>query len=153
MMQKRFFVSSIFLLLIANLFLSCNNSTSSTSTEDAAANVDPAQLELEKKWIDLKEEYHTVMAGTFHPAEDGNFEPVKTMYGDLAEKAALWAEAPIPEKYSDKNFDESLSDLVKEAKAIGEKVENGATDEELSKALYNLHDVFHVIQGQCEDEH
>ena len=150
-MRIRSFLSFTLLLFGLSIVLSCNNQA--TDTEASATEGETAQMEVEKKWDELKEEYHTVMAGTFHPAEDGDLEPVKTMYDELAQKAKAWADAPLPEMHTGKNFDQSLAELVNSAEEIGDMVDMEASDEDLTKALFALHDIFHAIQGQCDDEH
>jgi hypothetical protein len=147
-MSIKSFSQLTFLIVSFIALISCNNQAA--QNEEAAGAVDNNQVEMEQQWDQLKETYHNAMAGTFHPAEDGDLKPVKAMYGELANTAAAWAAAPIPEKYADKNLNESLTTLVSEAKGIGELVQNQATDEEITQALYSLHDVFHAIKGECE---
>lgn len=150
MSSKSFLKLKVLFLAIFSL-AACNNQTG--QSEAKAETNDSGQREITEQWDQLMETYHNAMAGTFHPAEDGGLGPVKSMYEELTSSAEAWAEAPVPEKYADKNFDESFATLLKEAKGIGEMIQNQATDEELTKALYSLHDVFHTIKGQCEDEH
>ena len=102
---------------------------------------------------ELKEDYHGVMAATFHPAEEDNLEPLKAQYAALATKADLWNKADMPESLQEKGLDKSLQLLAKESKEIGKLIEEGATDEEIKAAIFALHDRFHEIQGKCDDEH
>lgn len=34
--------------------------------------------------------FHGVMSGTFHPAEEGKFEPIRTRSEEMVSKAELW---------------------------------------------------------------
>jgi hypothetical protein len=150
-MSTKSFLNLTFLFLGIFSMLACNNQAN--QTEASSATNDSNQTEISQEWDQLMERYHNAMAGTFHPAEDGDLDPVRSMYEELSRSAEAWAAAPIPEKHAGKNFDESLATLVKEAQGIGEMVQNQAADEELTKALNSLHDTFHAIKGQCEDGH
>ncbi len=48
-----------------------------------------------KAWKEL-DEYHSVMAKTFHPAEEGNLKPVMTRSGELVAKAVALQKAGNP---------------------------------------------------------
>lgn len=147
-MQTRNFWSLMMILMAGFAFTSCN---SNATTEEASSSSDQAAIE--KAFDDLKEDYHSVMAATFHPAEEGNLEPVKAQHTALATKADTWNKANLPESLKEKGLDKSLELLAKESKAISELIEKGATDEDIKTAIFALHDRFHEIQGKCEDEH
>ena len=44
-------------------------------------------------------EFHTVMSATFHPAEEGDFDPVKQRSGELVDKAASLVKSVVPAKF------------------------------------------------------
>lgn len=46
-------------------------------------------------WKEL-DEYHSVMAMSFHPAENGDLQPVMKNAADLAQKASLLQNRPSP---------------------------------------------------------
>ncbi len=107
------------------------------------------------EWQEQKE-YHAVMSKTFHPAEEGNFEPVKMRSAELAAKAVAWRKSEIPADVQDKKaVKKSLNTLCKESKKLNRSVKKGATNEELKTQLFALHDTFHTIVGLCnpKDEH
>lgn len=109
------------------------------------------QKEDQLTWEDAKEAYHEVMAGTFHPAEEGDFTPLRENYKGLAMKAKDWGTLSIPDNLSAKELKPLLDKLYVESKKIGKLVEEKATDEVLKKAIYDLHDVFHGIVGLCNE--
>ena len=103
-----------------------------------------------------KKDFHAVMSKTFHPAEEGNFEPVKMRSAELALKANAWRKSDIPADVQDKKaVKKSLNKLCKDSKKLNRSVKNGATNDELKIQLFALHDTFHTIVGLCnlQDEH
>jgi len=108
------------------------------------------------EWKEQKA-YHGVMAATFHPAEEGNFAPLKERSSDLAKKATAWGKSVYPAGYDKAAIAPILKKLVAESKAIDKKVKAGASNEELNKLITALHDRFHEIAEKCKagehDEH
>ncbi|MCB0497415.1 MAG: hypothetical protein KDC79_14835 [Cyclobacteriaceae bacterium] len=103
------------------------------------------------KWTELNE-YHEVMSKTFHPAENDNLEPLKTMANDLKMKADNLAKSKIPMEFDSKDIKKAVAQLKTDSKALYNQVESKASDEELKKSIYALHDVFHKIVGLCRNE-
>jgi hypothetical protein len=99
--------------------------------------------------------FHGVMSGTFHPAEEGNLEPIRTRSEEMVTKAEAWLKSTAPKEFDKPKVKELLVLLVKESKELDVMVKAKASDEELTKALTALHDRFHSIVGACknEDEH
>ena len=102
-------------------------------------------------WEDAKEAYHEVMAATFHPAEEGDFKPLREDYKGLAMKAKDWGSIAVPDKLSEKELKPMLEKLYMESQKLGKLVEAKASDEELKKGIFALHDVFHGIVGLCNE--
>ena len=102
-------------------------------------------------WPQLKE-FHKVMSQTFHPVEEGNFEPIKTRIGEMVEKANALVSNPIPAEFNNKKVKKACAKLAKDSKKLQAKITAGATDEEIKTSLSALHDVFHTIVGLCSDE-
>ncbi len=100
-------------------------------------------------WEEAKEAYHLVMAGTFHPAEEGDFKPLREQYKDLIKSAQAWNKMEIPEDLDKEKLKEKLKMLITESKGIGKLVDKSASDETLKTAIFALHDVFHDIVGLC----
>jgi hypothetical protein len=100
------------------------------------------------KWPKL-EDYHSVMAKTFHPAEEGNYKPIVENAGELAMLATALKKSKIPTEYQKPGVKESISALEKESKAIAKMVKKKANEEELKKAIFALHDRFHEVMEKC----
>lgn len=97
------------------------------------------------------DEYHKVMSKTFHPAEEGNLDPLKSNAADLAAKATLLKQSKIPADFKKEGIKQSVSLLEKESAALAKLVKNKKSDEELMKAITALHDRFHEIVGLCRE--
>lgn len=105
------------------------------------------------KWAEM-ETFHTVMAQTFHPVEEGKLEPIKTRSQEMLDKATAWKNSKAPEGYDQKAIKKSLSKLVKGSKELNKLVKTNATDAVIKEKISSLHDVFHEIMEKCEkDEH
>ena len=109
-----------------------------------------------KDWKEQKD-FHAVMSKTFHPAEEGNLQPIKMRSAELVAKAEAWKNSAMPAGVQDqKAVKKSLKQLVKGSKKLNNSVKKGASDAELVKQLTELHDVFHTIVGLCnakEEDH
>ncbi len=103
-------------------------------------------------WAELKA-YHTVMAATFHPAEDGNLEPVKQRSGELASVSKAWLQSKPPADFNKPAILEKLKLLQVESAALDTLISGKkATDADIKASLFKLHDRFHEIVGACRDE-
>ena len=137
---------ALFMPFLALLFLaSCGNTQAPAEQSESPQAGD----QVTKDWDAAKEAYHDVMSGTFHPAEEGNLEPLKTRYTELSSAAKKWAELPLPENLAGKGLEELLPKLVTESEAIGTVVTTGS-EEEITASITALHEVFHEIVGLCE---
>ncbi len=96
------------------------------------------------------DEYHKVMSKTFHPAEEGNLEPIKTYAAELAAKAKLLNQSAIPEAFHKPGIKELVIKLENESAALTQLVKAKKNDGVLKKAIYALHDRFHEIMGKCK---
>ena len=104
-------------------------------------------------WNELKA-FHTVMSQTFHPAEEGDFAPIKARSGELLEKALAWQASALPAEYQNvEDIETVLAALVEGSKRLDAKVSAGAKNEELAADLNALHNVFHKIVGLCKPGH
>jgi uncharacterized coiled-coil DUF342 family protein len=101
------------------------------------------------KWQEL-DAFHEVMSKTFHPAEEGKLEPIRSRSAEMVEKAIAWKNSTAPEGYDKTAVLENLKKLVKGAKEIDKMVKKNASDKELKEELSELHDVFHQIVEKCE---
>jgi uncharacterized coiled-coil DUF342 family protein len=113
--------------------------------------INPARAQQKAKWNEL-DAFHEVMSKTFHPAEEGKLEPIRSRSAEMLEKAIAWKNSTAPEGYDKTVVLENLKKLVKEAKEINKMVKKNASDKELKEELSELHDVFHEIVEKCEKE-
>lgn len=110
-----------------------------------------SQAQEKAKWKEM-EDFHTVMAATFHPSEEGKLDPIKKKSQEMVDKAVAWQRSTPPEGYDKNAVKSSLKKLVSGAKEINKLVKNNATDNVLKEKLSALHDVFHEIMEKCEKE-
>ncbi|MBL0356126.1 MAG: hypothetical protein IPP72_04225 [Chitinophagaceae bacterium] len=99
-------------------------------------------------WPEMKE-FHAVMSTTFHPAEEGNFAPLKEKAEQLFEAAKKWQKSEIPANFKPTETKEALQNLVIKCGAVKKAVEAKKNDEELRRLITEAHDVFHTIAGEC----
>ena len=109
------------------------------------------QAQEKPKWNEL-EAFHEVMSKTFHPAEEGKLEPIRSRSQEMVDKAVAWNSSSPPAGYDKNAVKKNLKKLVTGAKAINKLVQNKATDNEIKEQLSSLHDVFHEIVEKCEKE-
>ena len=96
------------------------------------------------KWKEM-EDFHQVMSQTFHPAEEGKLDPIKTRSGEMLDKAIAWKNSTAPEGYNKDAVKKSLKELVKGSKKLNKMVKESVPDASLTEKLSKLHDVFHEI--------
>ena len=103
-------------------------------------------------WTELKD-FHMVMAQTFHPMEEGKFDPIRQRSGEMLDKAKILAASKVPSSFSSPAISKALQDLVKGSADLDKLIKKKAKDDKIKTSLTALHDTFHVIQGLCSDEH
>ena len=103
------------------------------------------------KWPALKD-FHGVMSQTYHPAEEGNLEPIKTRSEELMNKAAALLKSDIPADFRTPAILASAEKLQKKTKALHKMVVAKAPDADITKSLTEAHDIFHEIVGLCTGE-
>jgi hypothetical protein len=110
-----------------------------------------ASAQEKKEWKEMHD-FHGVMGSTFHPAEEGNLDPIRKRSQEMVDKAVAWQNSNAPEGYDKKAVEKTLKNLVEGAKEIDKMVKAKATDKELVAKLSSLHDVFHEIMEKCRKE-
>ncbi len=103
-----------------------------------------------------KNDFHKVMSQTFHPAEEGDFAPIRSRINEMVDKAEAFKNAKIPDGFNhQKEIKNNLKKLVKQTKSFRKKINNGLSDADLKSDFIALHDVFHQVVGLCnaEDQH
>ncbi len=126
------------------------------TTEATAARAVVAASEKDQKtaeWPQLTA-FHKIMAQTYHPAEKGDFEPIRKRSGELMEAAKALISTPFPEAYRSSDMKVLVAKLEDGTIYIWKLTEEKAGNDELMKALTETHEVFHKIAGLCKaDEH
>lgn len=96
-------------------------------------------------WAAL-DEFHVVMAESFHPfADSGNLEPAKRYAAEMAQLAAEWSDSELPEKVNTESMKGLLTRLKRTTSEFREKAST-ADDAELESSLRTIHDLFHEVQ-------
>ncbi|WP_338761385.1 hypothetical protein WAF17_15405 [Bernardetia sp. ABR2-2B] len=136
-----------------NLTYFCYNFFDITDRANVIANSYTKDAKQTTVWEEL-EVLHQAIALTFHPAEDGDFEPVKNDSDELLEAAKNLSNSELP-AYFEKTENQILKKeiqvvfpkLVQQSKELHNLVqEKKATDKELLQKLNNLHSIYHHIE-------
>jgi superoxide dismutase len=112
----------------------------------------PPKKSIWEQWPSLNS-FHGVMAGTFHPSEEGNLKPIKARSGEMVTKAQSLMVEAIPEDFSTPEIKDALTRLIAGSKELDTLVKKKSKDAILTQKLTALHDVFHEIVGLCKDNH
>jgi hypothetical protein len=115
----------------------------------AVAFLNPLSAQEKIKWKEM-ETFQGVMSTTFHPAEEGKFEPIRTRSGEMLDKAIAWKNSTAPAGYNQEAVQKNLLKLVKGAKKVDNLVKKSASDADLKEQLTELHGIFHEIAEKCE---
>ena len=100
-------------------------------------------------WPEMKT-FHSYMASTFHPAEEGNLAPLKAKADSLLIAAQLWNQSSVPNNFKPEETKAALAKLVAQCNAVKEAVAAKKGDKELTLLITNAHDIFHKIVGECQ---
>ena len=100
-------------------------------------------------WPEMKT-FHSLMAATFHPSEDGNLAPLKQKADSLAIVAKMWQASAIPSNYKPVETKSALENLVAKTTDINNAVAANKSDADLKKLIAEAHDIFHHIAGECK---
>lgn len=118
--------------MVVTLMLSC--SARHDADEEASAD-----------WKEM-DEFHMIMAESFHPFRDsGNLEPTFRYAVLMDSLAGAWGEASLPSKVDNEDMKATLRDLKSETARLASYVAAGDSTQ-VSATLDHLHDVFHHIQ-------
>lgn len=114
------------------------------------------KAEEQTEWPEM-DAFHLIMAESFHPFKDsGNLEPAKKYAAEMAQSAAKWAEAPLPEKVNTPEVKEKIALLKSGTAEFANLVQQGDSTQ-IGEALKSLHDLFHELQeawyGKGEGHH
>lgn len=103
-------------------------------------------------WKELSD-FHHFMSNTFHPAENGDYKPLREKADSLYMAAVTLQKSAIPAEYKEKETKETLDKLVVDTKAIVDALKRATTSETTLFSLINTaHDTFHKIVGECKKD-
>jgi hypothetical protein len=100
-------------------------------------------------WAEMKA-FHNLMSSSFHPAEEGNFAPLRANADNMFMAAKAWKESTIPETYKPEETKVALRKLESKCAAVKKAVEAKQPDAKLLTLISEAHDVFHTIVGECK---
>lgn len=99
-------------------------------------------------WPEMKT-FHSFMSSTFHPAEEGDFAPLKAKADSLLIAANLWQASAIPADFKPVETKAAITKLVAKCRAIQKAVAAKLSNERLKILITEAHDIFHTITGEC----
>ncbi len=102
-------------------------------------------------WKEMHD-FHGVISKTFHPAEEGNLQPVKDSSAALLSAAKKWQSSKVPAGYDAEVASPILKKLVTDCEEVGKAVKANQSDEELKKLITRTHDTFHEIMEKCREQ-
>lgn len=104
-------------------------------------------------WKELKD-FHAVISKTFHPAEEGNFKPIRERSTELNDKAEKLSASKIPADLNRPEVVVAVKELNTKTKELDVLIKAKGSDEKVNTLLTSVHDSFHKIVGLCShDEH
>jgi hypothetical protein len=102
-------------------------------------------------WAEMKD-FHTVLAQTFHPAEEGDLKPIRARSHELFAKSKMLNASPIPGEFDSENMRKTLKRMEKEADKLNGLVVRQEQNATIMKQLNIVHSTFHDIMGMCKKE-
>jgi hypothetical protein len=95
--------------------------------------------------------FHELMSTTFHPAEEGNFAPLREKAADLYRAAKVWYSVDVPAEYNFKVTKKTLEQLMIKCNDIwAEVASKTSSDVKLKTMITEAHDLFHKVSGECK---
>jgi len=99
-------------------------------------------------WPEMKA-FHGQMSSTFHPAEEGNLQPLKEKADSLYIVAMQWQASAIPANFKTTETTAALKKLTSQCAGIKKSVAAKASDKDLTDMITAAHDTFHTLAGEC----
>ena len=119
----------------------------------ATVQVASAQTTSQETWKE-KDEFHQVMAQTFHPMEEGNLEPIKARSEEMLTKVLAWSNSKAPESMNNESIRKNLTLLTRQVRELNLGIKSKSfTDEQIKTEFTKTHDTFHQIVGLCDPNH
>ncbi|GAA4460719.1 hypothetical protein GCM10023093_03880 [Nemorincola caseinilytica] len=102
-------------------------------------------------WPEMRT-FNSILAETFHPAEEGDLKPIKSRSHELFQNAKLINISPMPEKYDNEAVRKMVKKLVKETDKLNALIVRDEQSTAVMKQLNVVHDTYHEIAGMCKKE-
>ena len=99
------------------------------------------------KWAAL-DDFHEVMAGTFHPAEKGDLKPLRSRISEMLAKAKTLKSSQVPADCMRPEVQKTVNTLLSQTTALQAKLSR-MSDAQAKAKLSELHDNFHRLMEQC----
>ena len=109
-----------------------------------------AQTE-KKAWSEMKE-FHTIMAATFHPAEENDLKPLRAQVAELYRASKVWFASEVPADFKKAETTELLQQLMVQCNDIWSAVNDKADDAKLKNLITMAHDIFHKVAVTCKKD-
>jgi hypothetical protein len=132
-------ISLLFIALVTMMSAGFAQTKKTAATQTPAAPV----------WAEMKA-FHAIMSTTFHPAEEGNFAPLKEKAPELYTAAKVWYASPVPAEFKPAETTEALEKLMIKCSDVWAAVEAKSDDAKLKSLITEAHDIFHKISGTCK---
>lgn len=139
--MKTNYLKVLSMLVLVILFAACQN-----------AGQKEEKIVSMEEFNQVMEEYHSIMAASFHPAMGGDLEPSKERHERLLEEAEKFAAFGIPQEMEVEKIQGLLDELVVKSEEFSKAITDALPDEKIEELLYALHDVFHKINEECSDD-
>jgi superoxide dismutase len=95
-------------------------------------------------WKALKE-FHDDLSKTYHPAENGDLEPIKKMSSQLMLDAVNLKASNFPKSLNTPENKKNVDDLVKLSNELHKMVKKKMNDAVIKAKLFEIHETFHKI--------
>lgn len=104
-----------------------------------------------ENWPEMKT-FHSILSETFHPAEEGNMQPIKNRSHELLINVKLINKSPVPASVDNDQMRKTLKRLEKETDKLNALVVRQEQSNTIMKQLNIVHDTFHEIAGMCKKD-
>jgi hypothetical protein len=104
-----------------------------------------------ENWPEMKN-FHTTLSQTFHPAEDGDFKPIRTRSHEMLTSVKLVNASHLPKQYDTDEMKTTLKKLEKETDKLNAIVVRQEQSTTIMKQFTIVHDIFHDVAGMCKGD-
>lgn len=102
-------------------------------------------------WPEMKS-FHTTLSQTFHPAEDGDFKPIRTRSHEMLTSVKLVNASHLPKQYDTDEMKKTLKRLEKETDKLNAIIVRQEQTNTIMKQFTVVHDIFHEVAGMCKGD-